>query len=88
MNFAADAEQVLVGLVIALVVAMATGAWRLSKRLTKQDGDIAAIKKTLDQQFGGNSGGIREAINAQGVALHDVSTRLDEHIALHVRHRL
>lgn len=83
-----DVEQIAVGLAIALITAVFVGVWRLFKRIDKQDNDIAWIKELMAREFGGNSGGMREAINRldQKVddRIDDVSDRLDSHISQHV----
>ena len=91
IDFGADIEQVVVGVLILLIGAIFTAAWRLSRRLTKQDTDLALavasieeIKNTLAVHFGGNGGGIREAVNSLKAGQAAQIRRMDEHLESHV----
>lgn len=73
----------LVVLGMALMGALAWGARRFFKRLDDQDAALGLLRTgqsdlalELAKQFGGNSGGLRQAINEQG-------KRFDEHMKFH-----
>lgn len=92
VDVAGDLEQVVVGLVIALLVAVATGLWRLFRRLDRQDEEQRAqrrvlidLKADLDRQFGGNSGGLREAVNALQLGQKAITDRFDRHLEQHAQ---
>jgi len=94
VDLAGDLEQIAVGVAIALVVACVAGFWRLIIRLNKQDAVMAAnkdvlldLKAQLAREFGGNSGGIREAINGLKNAQAADTKRLDEHLEAHATGR-
>ena len=59
---------------------------RLSRRLDAQDAKSDAIATTLEKQFGGNSGGIREAVNGLTRGQEAITERLDRHLEDHARH--
>ena len=73
----------------ALVVVAAIWRYerRLASRLDKQDNDMEWVKAELKAQFGGNSNGIRQAVDSQAHAITDVSARLDAHISQHIQRR-
>jgi hypothetical protein len=56
---------------------------RLTNRLDKQDTDLADLKSTLTREFSGNSGGIREAINALKEGQKQTADRIDAHLQFH-----
>ena len=65
---------------------------KLDGRLDGQDTAIAvqteaisAIKAEQAKQFGGNSGGIREAVNGVVATTARIETRLDAHLEFHSR---
>lgn len=85
IDLVGDIEQVLVAVVAAAVLGIFAGGWKLFRRLDAQDAVASETKRTLarlearqEREFGGNSGGMREAING-------VQSRLDDHIRLHER---
>ena len=85
-----EASDIAVWLEIAAPIVAVLGAlWRyerkLTRRLDKQDADSEHMKQMLDKQFGGNSGGIREAINGIDTRLDDLSQRVDRHLEYHVK---
>lgn len=90
-----DIETVRSWLEVAAILAGIVGAfWRydhrqnernaaLNRRLDQQDSLAKAVKDDLDKQFGGNGGGIREAINRIDDRLENVEQRLDRHVEAH-----
>lgn len=69
---------------------MVGGFWRLIVRLNKQDALMESNRTLLDElksqlarEFGGNSGGIREAINGLRSAAIADTRRLDDHLESH-----
>lgn len=58
---------------------------RLSQRLDRQDALAEQMKAELDKQFGGNGGGMREAINSLQDGQAEIGKRLDRHLEQHER---
>jgi len=81
VDIAGDIEQIIVGLVVLLLAAVFSAAVALRRNQQR-------IQAVLAKEFGGNSGGIRQAINDMDERLSDrlddVSVRLDGHISQHV----
>jgi hypothetical protein len=76
--------------VIALGLTIIGAVWaydrKMQRRLDKQDNDIEGIKSTLAVQFGGNGGGIREAINRLSTEQAAQAARIDAHLTFHADH--
>lgn len=74
--------------VAAIIVGVFAVAWRWEKRTSSRLDTVelllTSIKQEQEKQFGGNSGGIREKLNATADRIEDVSDRLDRHITQHV----
>lgn len=58
---------------------------RLSQRLDRQDALAAQMKADLDKQFGGNGGGLREAVNSLQSGQAVITERLDRHLEQHAK---
>lgn len=97
IDFASDSEQIVVGVIVAVIVgllgALLASIRRMFKRVNDQDLALALlrqgqadIKATLDIQFGGNGGGMREALNQLKEDRKSDRERMDEHLTLHARH--
>lgn len=90
IDIAGATTELVVALLTALIIAASGGFWRLAARLKAQDIVMEANKDTLqrlesrlEREFGGNSGGIREAINGLKAAAVADTRRLDDHLESH-----
>lgn len=80
----------------AILVTGITKIWAfatksLTERIDKSNEEMSQLRADLDKQFGGNSGGIREAVNNVaerqkeiGLAIEVIHRRIDEHLTLHI----
>ena len=59
---------------------------KLQRRLDAQDAKTDGIATTLSVQFGGNGGGIRQAIDGLQRGQDALSERVDRHLEDHARH--
>lgn len=90
IDVAGATTELVVALLAALIIGGVGGFWRLAIRLKQQDilmesnkATLQRLESRLEREFGGNSGGLREAVNSLKGAQAADTVRLDAHLEAH-----
>lgn len=86
VDLAGDVEQIVVGLVVALLIAAIAYGARVIRRLNQQDTEVAAIKTMLTRQFGTNGFVLKNEVQNLREDLAAERRRFDGHLEDHARH--
>ena len=73
----------IIAVILSVVGSLYVYDRRIQSRLDRQDATTDAIVARLERELGGNSGGLREAVNSLKTGQAAAADRLDAHLEAH-----